>query len=100
MSTLIHFTPLLTTTAPCGQYFFFAFTRKIQQHTQLGVDPAVAPIRPLTKPSPPPRAKMASCAKKFDGIWMRADDFFVEKFLGQRNNFDLSCKINTMPVIV
>src|SRR6266478_1837883 len=28
MSTLIHFVPLLTTTAPCGQYFFFAFTRK------------------------------------------------------------------------
>src|SRR5438874_540639 len=27
-STLIHFVPLLTTTAPCGQYFFFAFTRK------------------------------------------------------------------------
>src|SRR6059058_4240223 len=52
------------------------------------------------KPSPLPRAKMASCAKKFDGIWMRTDDFFVEKFLGQRNNFDLSCKINTMPVIV
>jgi hypothetical protein len=23
MSTLIHFVPLLTTTAPCGQYFFF-----------------------------------------------------------------------------
>src|SRR5207302_3290059 len=25
ISTLIHFVPLLTTPAPCGQYFFFAF---------------------------------------------------------------------------
>ena len=29
VSTLIHFVPLLTTTAPCGQYFFFHRARKI-----------------------------------------------------------------------
>src|SRR5947207_11743056 len=62
--------------------------------------PFTKPMRPITKPSPLPPAKMASRAEKFDWIWMRTDDFFVEEFLGQRNNFDLSCKINTTPIIV
>jgi hypothetical protein len=51
--------------------------------------------RPIAKPLPLPQARMAKSARKFDGIWMRTDGFFVAKFLGQRNNFDLSCKTNT-----
>ena len=45
------------------------------------------PMRPITKPSPPPRAKMGSCAKKFDGIWMRAGRFLRGEVFGPKEQF-------------
>src|SRR6266513_1692887 len=141
-STLIHFVPLLTTTAACGQYFFFAFSSPVFPSTfppppktlcpvspslfssaspsvpsassrrkttprsgsasclmPMARVPSTKPTRQLRKPSPPPLARTASYAKKFDGIWMRTDDFCGAKFLGQRSNFDLSCKTNTTAII-
>src|SRR4030095_14829971 len=44
-STLIHFVPLLTTTSPCGQYFFvrsFLLSNKSRSRKKFGCRPAVA----------------------------------------------------------
>src|SRR4029453_13410854 len=44
-STLIHFVPLLTTTSPCGQYFFvrsFLLSNKSRSKKKFGCRPAVA----------------------------------------------------------